>query len=92
MVEERGHKRSKKTRYCRIHQWDYKDRSFCGGLVKDSPHKVNKIYLSIGKEWEFHFTYDETFAILNILTQALWCSEIFKKNKKKAKLGWSKKG
>ena len=70
-------------------RYQYKDGLFEAGLVKNSLHKVNKIYLRIG-EMFFHLRDDEAFAIINSLCQALWCYKILLNNKGLKKIKWYK--
>ena len=65
----------------------YKDGLFEAGLVKDSPHKVNKIYLRVG-EMFFHLRDDEAFAIMGALSEALWTHKILSANKKLGGIKW----
>ncbi len=65
----------------------YKDGIFEAGLVKNSPHKVNQIYLRIG-EMFFHLRDDEAFVILECLSKALWCEAILRRNNFKDKIKW----
>ena len=75
----------KETMFYPVEKREYKDGIFEAGLVKNSPHKVNKIYLRIN-DWFFHLRSDEIFSILNVLTNALWCEKLFKMNK--TKINW----
>ena len=75
-----------KTKYCRLETIKYKDGNFSGGLVKNSKHKVNKIFLKI-KDNIFELRNDEIDAIIWVLSCARWCDFQYLKNKK-AKLHW----
>ena len=77
----------KETLFSISQRHQYKDNLFEAGLVKNSPHKVNKIYLRIG-EMFFHLRDDEAFAVLNCLSLALWCEKILRANKGLKKIKW----
>ncbi len=77
-----------KTRFVEIEKLDYKDNSFEAGLVRNSPHKCNTIYLKQG-DLITHLRNDEAIAIIRCLSMALWCSDIFKRNHF-PKLKWKK--
>ena len=76
-----------KTEFSPIETKEYKDSIIEAGLVKNSPHKNDKIYLRIGDLF-FHIDDDEAFAILNSLSNALWCEAILRHAKGKHKNKW----
>lgn len=78
-----------KTKFLPIETKKYKKNGwFEAGIVKNSPNKADTIYLRIN-EWFFHLRHDEVFAIINSLSNALWCEWIFKSDKKASKkLDW----
>lgn len=68
-----------KTKFIPIETKRYKRNGwFEAGLVKNSPHKADRIYLRIN-DYFFHLRDDEAFAIINTLSNALWCEWIFRK-------------
>lgn len=67
-----------KTKYLRIETLKYKDGIFEAGLVKNSPHKKNTIYLK-QRDLYSHLRNDEAIAIIRCLSMALWCKDIFTK-------------
>jgi len=77
--------KTEQTKFSISEKFEYKDSIFEAGIVKNSPHKVDRIYLRIG-EMFFHLRDDEAFAIVNALSKALWCEYILKKHHKK--LNW----
>jgi hypothetical protein len=74
----------KEVKFCEIEKFEYKNGVFEAGLLKNSPHKCDKIYLRIN-DWFFHLRDDEVFAIINGLSKALWSEFILKKEKGKVK-------
>lgn len=63
---------TKKTKFLPIDSKEYKDGIFVAtGLVKNSPHKRNTVYMRIADQY-FHFTDDEVYAVLTCLSNALW--------------------
>lgn len=69
-----------KPRFIHIEGKKYKDGIFSAGLIKNSPHKADRIYLRIN-DWFFHLRDDEVFAIISALSNALWSDWTFRDNK-----------
>ena len=82
-------KRKKVTKYSVLQEVRYKDGTFAGGLVKNSIHKSDKIFLKI-KDNVFELRDDEIDAIIWVLSLARWCDYQYLKQKK-VKLKWIEK-
>lgn len=63
---------SKECKFYPCTTWNYKNDYFQGGLVKNSPHKVNTVYLRADGGLYLHLTNDEALAVIGCLTEALW--------------------
>jgi len=74
----------KETKFIHIEGKKYKDGIFSAGLIKNSSHKSDHIYLHIN-DWYFHLRDDEAFAIISALANALWCGWQFKYHNPKMK-------
>lgn len=75
---------TKEPTFAPVETISYKDGIFQGGLVKNSPHPVDKIYLRI-KDYFFHLRSDEAYAIIVCLTKALWTEKLGRMHKYKFK-------
>ena len=79
----------KETLYSLLDKVSYKDGIFGAGIVKNSIHPINKIFLQINKDvWELRD--DEVYAIITSLSRVLWCNYQFTKQNK-VKLKWKTK-
>lgn len=74
-----------KILYAPVEQKEYKNGKMSAGLVRNSPHKVNKIYLNITGDY-IHLREDEAYAIISCLSQALWTEYFIRNNK--SKISW----
>lgn len=79
----------KKTFYSPLSNFEYKDGIFGAGLVKNSKHPINKVYLQINKNI-FELRDDEIHAVISTLTMSLWCHYQYTKQDK-IKLKWQTK-
>ncbi len=79
----------KETLYSPIEYKQYKNGIFESRFVKNSKHKINKIYLRINDNY-FDLRTDEIYAIITILGEALWCDYHISEEEKK-KLEWKTK-
>jgi len=76
-----------KTQYAKLDSVKYNDGIFDAGLVKNSKHKENNIYLGI-KEDIFELTEDEALAICKVLIGAMWQNKACVPYMKKKDLKW----
>jgi len=76
----------KKELYAVCQGYEYKDGCFRAGLVKNSKHKSDKIYIQIN-DYVFHLRSDEAYALIAALGSALW-SEYQLRKQDKVKLKW----
>jgi len=75
------------TKFAPVKTTEYKDGIFQAGLIKNSPHPIDKIYLRIDN-WFFHLRHDEIYAILSALNETLWCEALYQMHKKKFEMKW----
>lgn len=68
-----------KSTFCQIDRYEYKDRIFDAGFVRDSPHKEDNVYFQIGGTC-FHLREDEVHAIIAMLGRTMWCLGIARLN------------
>jgi hypothetical protein len=77
------------TCYYLIDKFDYKDGVFGAGIVKNSIHPSDKVFLQINGNI-FELRDDEIYAIISALSKSLWCNYQFRKQDK-IKLKWQTK-
>lgn len=70
-MKHTGINRHNKALYNTISCYNYKDGVFGGGLVKNSTHKANTVYLQI-RDCVFDLRADEANAIIASLANSLW--------------------
>lgn len=76
----------KQTKFSIVEKFNYKNKAIGAGFVKNSPHKINTIFLMLG-DTIAHLREDEVFAIIDSLTKTLWVDRMFKMDKK-SKIKW----
>lgn len=63
--------------YCFVDGVAYKQDTWDSGFVRNSPHKVNEVYLQIGG-MVLDLRVDEAQAICAMLSKTLWCLDMAK--------------
>ena len=78
----------RRDRQCKLR---YKNWHIETGLIKNSPHPVNTVYLCLtdipkkGQPQELHLTDDEAMAIVHALSHSVWVSLQRQSSKNKRK-------
>lgn len=75
------------SKYLPTGEFEYKDGVFGAGLVKGSLHSENEYFLKM-KDWCMELRVDEVYTIMQILSTALWCKSMYKRNPKLKPKKW----